>query len=208
MRPAFGSDAQLVGILWMLKLDAVPSVRPLSLAPAVAVTFRRIGPEAALSLSQSMGLADPAVVQHRFATGRRCYAGYVEGKIAVYGWVTFDEERIGEIGLSIRMRAGEAYIWDCATLPPYRGQRLYPALLACMLDDLSARGLRRIWIGTDIDNVASQKGVALVGFQPIIGIGITRTVAGHSLWARKQTGASEQDALDARQMLLGPLEVR
>ncbi len=208
MTPAFGSDAQQVGILWMLKLDATLFVRPISLAPPVATTYRRTGPEAVLSLSQAMGLTDPEAVLHRFATGRRCYACYVEGKIAAYGWVTFDEEQIGEIDLSLRMKTGEAYIWDCATLPAYRGQRLYPALLAYMLDDLSAEGLQRIWIGTDVDNVASQKGVALAGFQPIIDIGTTRTGTGHSIWVRKRAGVSEQDALDARQMLQGPLEVK
>jgi GNAT superfamily N-acetyltransferase len=209
MAHTWGKDTQHVGILWMLKLDAATLfTRPSSLAPDVATTFQRIGPEAALSLSQAMMLQDPAVVQHRFALGRRCYAGLIEGKIAVYGWVTFDEERIGEIGLSIHMQAGEAYIWDCVTLPAYRGQRLYPALLAYILDDLSAEGLQRIWIGTDLVNVASQKGVALAGFQPLVDIGTTRTATGHSIWIRKRTGVSEQDALDARQALLGPLEVK
>jgi hypothetical protein len=77
-----------------------------------------------------------------------------------------------------------------------------------MLDDLSAEGLQRIWIGTDLVNVASQKGVALAGFQPLVDIGTTRTVTGHSLWIRKRAGVSEQDALDARQALLGPLEIK
>ncbi len=207
----FGSDAhdeQHVGILWMLKLDVSAFSQPISLIPGMATTFQRIDLESVLSLSKAMRLEDTTVVQSRFALGRLCYAGLVEGEIATYGWVTLDEEPIGELGLSIRMKAGEAYIWDCVTLPAYRGQHLYPALLAYMLAELSARGLRRIWIGTDADNVASQKGIAIAGFQALIDVGIRRTAMGRTLWMRKRAGASEQDALDARQALVGHIEVR
>ena len=51
--------------------------------------------------------------------------------------------------LPIRLAPGEVYIWDCATLPAYRGQGLYPALLAHIVKELSAEGLRRAWIGAD-----------------------------------------------------------
>jgi GNAT superfamily N-acetyltransferase len=126
----------------------------------------RIGPEE--ELVQAMGLDDPAIMPQRFATGRHCYAARVDGKLAAYGWVTFDEEAIGELGLRFRLKAGEAYIWDCATLAAYRGQLLYPALLSYIVSDLRTAGLCRLWIGADMDNLVSQKGMALAGFQPAI----------------------------------------
>src|SRR5260221_11794037 len=127
----------------MFNLDASPLV---SVAPRVATTFQQAGPKAASSLAQAMGLDDPTPVLQRFASGRRCYVGRVEDRLATYGWITFDEEGIGELGLNIRLQAGEAYIWDCATLPAYRGKRLYPARLANMVGELQIEGLRRIWI--------------------------------------------------------------
>jgi hypothetical protein len=117
-----------------------------------------------------------------------------------YGWISFDEEGIGELGLIIRLGEGEAYIWDCATLLAYRGQRLYPALLAHMLAELQRAGFKRVWIGTDADNLPSQRGVALVGCQPVAEV----TLAGDGAYAtRGCPGVSRQDVLDAHYAMFG-----
>ena len=192
--------SQHLGIFWVLNLDESSLA---SVAPRIATAFQRVGPEAASTLTRAMELDNSTVVLQRFANRKRCYAGKVEGKLATYGWVTFDEEGIGELGLNIRLQAGEAYIWDCATLPAYRGQRLYPALLAYMLNELRSEGLRRVWIGTDADNLPSQSGVALVGFQPIVDILITRVLTIRRLWARGRPGVPEQVVMEARSALLG-----
>src|SRR5205085_7281086 len=118
----------------------------------------------------AMGLPDPAPVLERFAGGRRCYVALVDGAIAGYGWVSFEEEAISELGMSFRLASDEVYIWDCASLPAYRGQRLYPALLSHMLTDLREEGLHRAWIGADSVSLASQKGIILAGFQPVADI--------------------------------------
>lgn len=183
-----------MGIVWMFKLDGASLPQ---FVPRRVITFQRIGPEMALSLSQAMGFEAPTEVLQRFEKGRRCYVGWLDDKIVTYGWVTFDTEHIGELGLSIRMQANEAYIWDCATLPAYRGLRLYPALLVYILNALSSENFQRIWIGTDLDNVASQKGVALVGFQPVVEIGIARNQTTNQTWVHQREGASEQDVQDA-----------
>lgn len=192
--------SQHLGILWVLNLDESSLA---SVAPRIATAFQRVGPEAASTLAQAMGLDNPTIVLQRFANRKRCYTGNVKGKPATYGWVTLDEEGIGELGLNIRLQAGEAYIWDCATLPAYRGQRLYPALLAYMLNELQSEGLRRVWIGTDTDNLPSQSGVALVGFQPVIDILMTRVLTIRRLWARGRPGVPEQVVMEARSALLG-----
>lgn len=201
MTQASGSASWQVGILWMLKLRK--GALPVPPAPLVTSTFQCIGSDEALPLSRVMGHEDTREVLQRFTTGKRCYVGRVGGMIATYGWVTFDEEHIGELGLSIRMQPGEAYIWDCVTLPAYRGLRLYPALLAHMLHELASEGLCRIWIGTDLDNIPSQKGVALVGCQPVIDVGITRVQTTSKLWMRPHPGASEHDVEAARRTLSG-----
>ncbi len=193
-------DFQHQGTVSMLNLDGTPLPQPEQLLP---VTWERVGPETVLSLSQAMALTDASEIHRRFARGCRCYMGKTEHEIVTYGWVTFDEEHIGEIDLHIRMQTGEAYIWDCATLPAYRGLRLYPALLAYILKVLAEEGLRRIWIGTDEDNVASQKGMALAGFRPIIDICIMHTPTARQVWIREREGIPEQDIADACQALIG-----
>jgi len=117
-----------------------------------------------------MGFDHPASVLQRLSMGKHCYIVRVKGKLAGYGWITYDTEDIGEFGVSIRLNEGEAYIWDCATLPAYRGQRLYPALLTHMFGELQCAGFRQVWIGTTRDNLPSQWGIARVGCQPIVEI--------------------------------------
>src|SRR2546421_10506160 len=163
-----GTNVQNIGTFWILELD-----RPLppAIVPRVPATFMRIGPEVAGELVQAIGLDDPAIILQRFSTGRHCYAARVDRvdeKLAAYGWVTFDEEAIGELGMRFRLKAGEAYIWDCATLAAYHRQRLYSALLAYIVSELRTAGLCRVWIGADMDNLVSQKGMALAGFQPAV----------------------------------------
>jgi GNAT superfamily N-acetyltransferase len=157
-----GTRVQHIGTFWMLELD-----RPLppAVQPHVPATFTCIGPE---EFVQAMGIDDPEVIRQRFASGRHCYAAMVDGKLAAYGWVTFDEEAIGELGQRFRLKAGEAYIWDCVTLPGYGRQRLYSVLLSYIVNELHTSGLCRVWIGADADNFASQRGMAIAGFQPIV----------------------------------------
>jgi len=195
------TGAQPQGTLWMLDLDQPLPVGPVLRVPAV---FVRAGLEVAQELAQAMDLDDPSVVMQRFASGKHCYIARIEGALATYGWVTFDEECIGELGLNFRLKAREAYIWNCATLPAYRGLRLYPALLAYILRELQSQGLRRVWIGADTDNLASQSGMVLAGFQPIADLFITHDSTTRSIWTRGRPGVPEQLVTDVRQALYPP----
>jgi len=192
------TDVQHLGILWMLRLD-----RPLpdGPQPRIPVIFSRAGLEEADELASAMGFDNSAPVLQRFHMGRYCYVGRVDGKIVAYGWISFDEEGIGELGLHIRLEKGEAYIWDCGTLPAYRGQRLYPALLGYMLGELQSTGLQRVWIGTDADNLPSQVGVALVGCQPVLDV--VQDTSTSRLISRGRPGVPAQDVLDAHYALFG-----
>jgi len=194
------SDPRCYGTLWVLNLDW-PT--PDGIAPLIPATFVRVGPEATPALAHAMGLDDPSEVWQRFATGRRCYGALVENHLAAYGWVTFDEENIGEMGLRIRLVPGEAYIWDCATAPPYRRRGLYTALLAHIIGELRAEGLCRGWIGADGDNVASQKGIARAGFRPVADLLAARAVATRPFWVRGRPGVPRQTVADARLALIG-----
>ena len=195
-----GNNVQHIGTFWILELD-----RPLppAIVPRVPATFMRIGPEVAGELAQAMGLDDPAIILQRFATGRHCYAARVDGKLAAYGWVTFDEEAIGELGLRFRLKAGEAYIWDCATLPAYRGRLLYPALLSYIVSELRAAGLCRVWIGADMDNIVSQKGMALAGFQPAIDFLVDSSPGISRPRLNRRPGIPEQLVMDVHHALFG-----
>jgi ribosomal protein S18 acetylase RimI-like enzyme len=174
---ALPEQAQPAGTFWALALDgsALPAC-----VPRVEARFERVGPEEAPALTQAMGKRSLVPVQRRFAAGKHCYVARVAGEVATYGWVTFDEETIGELRLRLRLGPGEAYIWDCATLPAYRGQRLYPALLSHIASELRAAGLHLAWIGANTENVASQKGFVLAGFQPVLDFFLASATEGQS----------------------------
>jgi RimJ/RimL family protein N-acetyltransferase len=193
-------EAQHVGTFWLLNLTeaALPEV-----AARVPVTFQRARSEDTAELAQAMGLDDPDEILRRFAAGKWCYIGRVDGRLATYGWVTFDEEEIGELGLSIRLQPGEAYIWDCGTPPAYRGQRLYPALLSSIITGLRAMGLRRVWIGADADNVASQRGMELAGFRPIADFLLAHAPDRRRAWLRGCPDATTQEVQDIHTAIFG-----
>jgi len=198
--PSTEFDSRRPGTLWVRNLDWP---LPDNIVPRVPTTFRCIGPDEIDSLAQVMRLGNPAILQQRFASGRRCYVAQVEGGLAAYGWVSLKEEDIGEIRLRIHLMSGEAYIWDCGTAPAYRRLRLYTALLLHITDQLRAEGLCRAWIGADGDNVASQQGMALAGFRPVADLVVARVLVMRMFWVRGRAGVPEAVVTDARRALLG-----
>lgn len=193
-----GNDPRPVGRIWTLSLDEpTPDFTPL-----VPATFGLVGPEAAPVLATAMGAHDSAAILERFETGRRCYAAWVEGDLAAYGWVSFDEEFIGELRLHLRLVPGEAYVWDCATLPAFRQRRLYSALLVYIVEALRAEPLCRVWIGADLDNVASQRGIARAGFRPVADLVMFRSLALRLVWLQERPDVPAGLIAEARRAFL------
>ncbi len=138
----------------------------------------------------------------RFETGRRCYAAWVEDEIAAYGWVSFDEEFIGELKLRIKLLEGEAYIWDCVTLPAFRQRHLYSALLVHIIRELQAEGLCRVWIGSDLENIVSQRGIARAGFHHVADLVVERVLALRMVWVQGQPDVPDPLVAEARRAFL------
>ncbi len=198
-------NAEHMGLLWLKRLD-MPIFAGLAVS-RVETTFLRADPELAGELAAAMGFADAEPVLHRLSLGRDCYIARVADQLVAYGWLTFDQEDIGELGLSIRLLPGEAYIWDCVTLLAFRGQRLYPALLFHMLSQLQQTGFQRAWIGMDADNLPSQTGAALAGFQPIIDILLACEPHTRRFFARGYPDVPDEYVQDAQYALFGDRDV-
>ncbi len=191
-------DPRRAGVIWTFDLDEpAPSVQPL-----LPTTFRRLGPEYAGLLAETQDGSSSEEILRRFQTGRRCYSAWVQEKLCAYGWVSFDEEMVGELDLRIRLLPGEAYIWDCFTLPTYRQQHLYSAVLIHILGELRADGFRRAWIGADLDNLPSQHGIARAGFTAVADLVVERVNAMRFVWAQGRTGVSPELVDEARRVYL------
>jgi GNAT superfamily N-acetyltransferase len=199
MMASGADDPRKAGTIWVLDLEE--EVR--FVFPAVYADFVRLGPEAASELVDVMNGATLSEILGRFENGRRCYAARVGGKLAAYGWVSFDEEFVGELRLRLKLLPGEAYIWDCATLPEYRRQRLYSALLSYILSDLRFGQFRRAWIGANLDNEPSQRGIARAGFHHVANLEVERVLGMRMVWVEGWPGVPESLVDEARRVFLG-----
>lgn len=192
------NDSRRNGTIWMFDLDKPTPV----ITPLVAATFRRIGPESASALAMTMGADASAEILKRFEDGRRCYTAWVENKIAAYGWVSLDEEFIGELNLRLKLVQGEAYIWDCATMSAFRQLRLYSRLLVYIIEDLRAEQLFRVWIGANKENMASQLGIARAGFHHIADLVVDRVLALRLVWVQGHPDMPDDLVSEARRVFL------
>jgi ribosomal protein S18 acetylase RimI-like enzyme len=200
--PPTYSDTQTVGTIWVMDLNASwPAIQP-----AIPATFDRIVVDSADALAATMSLAGTGEVRRRLESGRRCYITWVAGELVAYGWVSFDEEAIGGLDLRVRLLPGEAYIWDCATLPAFRRRGLYSALLTHMLSALCVEGLRRVWIGADFENWPSQVGIARAGFMALADIVASPVLPGQRrrrAWLQARPAIAEGLVAEARRVYMG-----
>ncbi len=192
------NDPRRAGTIWVLDLDEpVPVV-----TPEVPAAFRRAGPDLAPALVSAMDGVSSGGLIKRFENGRRCYIAQVEDQIAAYGWVSLDDEHIGELNLRIKLLPGEVYIWDCATIPAFRRKHLYSALLGYIIEELRAEGLCRAWIGADMDNRPSQQGMARAGFHHVADLVVERVLAMRQVWVQGLPGVPEPIVAEARRAFL------
>ena len=191
------NDPRRVGTIWMLNLDEPASV----LEPSVAAAFRPLSQDHLPLLASAIGVPASLLVR-RFETGRRCYGAWVAEELAAYGWVSFDDEHIGELNLRVRLLPGEVYIWDCATLPVFRRKGLYSSLLTYILQELRRQGLCRAWIGADMENIPSQRGMARAGFHHLADLVVARILAVRQMGVQGRPGIPDQVLAEARRVFL------
>jgi ribosomal protein S18 acetylase RimI-like enzyme len=191
------NDPRPAGTIWVFALDhPAPLIKPL-----IDASFTRVGSESANELAEVMSLTSTEVLR-RFEGERRCYAARVDGKIVSYGWVSFHEEFVGELNLRLKLLSEEAYIWDCATLPDFRRNHLYSALLTFVIEDLGTEQLKRAWIGTDLNNIASQRGIARAGFQYVADLVIEHVQALRQVWLQARSDVPVSLVVEARRVFL------
>ncbi len=163
--------------------------------------FVQVDPSQVDSLAAVMGMPARIVVDR--LRGSRCYAGRLDGRIVTYGWVSEGATRIGEIEAVIQPGPGEAYIWDCAALPAYRGRGLYRGLLRAMLADLAARTVQRVWIATLDDGGPGARGAAGASFHPVLRLRYLRVGRRVRRRVRIEKGAAIEEIEAAGRTLRG-----
>lgn len=153
--------------------------RQMTLPPeklAVELHCRQISATTAVGVQNAMehtGIYDPSTVSERLASGRKGYVGEVtqgndgqrQPMMVTFGWVSFQAEPMGSTGICFQPAPGDAWLFDFATLPEFRGRGYYPTLLRHILADLAQQNVRLAWIGTAPGNDTSAHSIARAGFQ-------------------------------------------
>ncbi len=174
------------GTLWAFESgDDLPPTCPAQ----VEVKFEEVGMAAVDELTLAMNLPTSEPIQQRFQGHRRCFSLKIDSQIACYGWVTHGVEHVGELERHFNLPDDEAYIWDCATVPAWRGQRCYSALLSQILVRLHAEGVSRLWIGASRQNQPSIQGMVNAGFKQVVDVTYRRFYYLTLLWFQEAATA-------------------
>jgi GNAT superfamily N-acetyltransferase len=167
--------------LWAADLRGA-SPPPAPAAPSVVEVDRALVPMVEVAMGDERPL-----VRLRLERGCRCFAARIGDGIAGYGWLSIGPEWIGELGLEIRPAHGEAYLWNCVTLPEYRNRGYYRALLLHVVAVAAQEGLSRLWIGS-VDG-AAESAVVGAGFRPILNFRSVTALGWRWIRARGAAGA-------------------
>ena len=159
------------GTFWLS--EAARGLPPASSSRTQTV-FGEVSPDDWPALQSAMDLPDSEPIRSRFQTGRRCFSLRVADQIVAYGWATRGLESVGELEREFSLTDDEVYIWDCGTVPTWRGQRCYTALLSQMLHQFHHEGIPRVWIGASSQNKPSIQGIARAGFQHVMNVAYYR----------------------------------
>ncbi|MGH7763721.1 MAG: GNAT family N-acetyltransferase [Candidatus Dormibacteraceae bacterium] len=109
---------------------------------------------------------DADLLEVRLARGCRCFAAFVDGAVAGYGWLSTAPEWIGEIQLEITPRPGEGYIWNCVTVLEHRRKGVFRSMVMAIAAAGHMDGLERIWIGSVA--IPAERAVGPAGFKPAL----------------------------------------
>lgn len=116
---------------------------------------------------------DESEVLRRLDEGHHIFLLRVDGMSASYGWSATGPAHIGGLALTLEVPPRERYLWDFATLAPFRGRGLYPLLLQEILRRQAGEA-EWFWIGHEPRNDASRRGILKAGFE----------LAGHVWWLK------------------------
>jgi GNAT superfamily N-acetyltransferase len=154
------------------------------------VDVRQIDATTAPLVEAAMG-DEGDLVAARLARGCRCFGAWLDDELAGYGWLSTGPEWIGELELVITPGEGEAYIWNCFTLPQLRRRGVLRALLAGIRMSAHDEDFRRLWIGSVAIPAESAFGPS--GFTPAL-VFASELIAGYR-WLEVRPAAGTDPAL-------------
>jgi RimJ/RimL family protein N-acetyltransferase len=115
-------------------------------------------------ISAPAGIA-PIEARQRMQRGHQPWLARIAAEPVGWGWCASVEAAIGELGITRPLPSGNRYLWDFVTVPAWRGRGVYPRLLQAIV--AAEPDAERFWMGHDLGNDASARGIARAGFQEV-----------------------------------------
>jgi len=130
------------------------------------VEFRKMTDEELLLAAEQH--SEMSMYKEKYAKFRLndAYGVYVDGDLAHVSWlVPAEHDRLnGE--RNVKLADGEAEITHAVTLSRYRNRGLYTYAIRRLVDVCGQQNIRRIYMITGSDNLASQRGIQKAGLRP------------------------------------------
>lgn len=127
--------------------------------------FRRAGPADGPGYERDIGTDSAWSFRRRLTTRTDCYLVLEGARILHASWTTTRSAWTSELHSYICPPPGDAYVYESYTRPETRGRGIYPFALRNMCADLAVRGIERIWVGVEDDNVPSIRAITKAGFE-------------------------------------------
>lgn len=132
---------------------------------ADGLSFRAATVDDAEAYARDIGTDSAATFRARLAEDVRCYIVEGEGKLLHSSWVTTSAAWTREIAMYLTPPEGDAYVYESFTRADARGRGIYPFALAGIVTALAEEGIRRVWVGVEATNLASQRAMDKAGFK-------------------------------------------
>jgi len=128
--------------------------------------LEEVGPACADRVAREVGR--PASSLRRQMDLARLFLLRREGAVVCFGWASVGTPApMGEVVGLFVSQAGEAYIWDCYTLRPFRGRGYFRLLLQGMVSRLGTEAVARVWVANREGNLPARRATAGAGFHPM-----------------------------------------
>ncbi len=132
--------------------------------------LRKLSDNALTELAAAGGELQAQTV--RLAKGRKndAYGVYVNDTIAGIAWMVPSQHDAEYAVRNVKLRAGEVEITHCVTVSEFRGRGVYTYMIRSLCALACQHQVRRVYMITNQNNTASQRGILKAGLRPTGGI--------------------------------------
>jgi GNAT superfamily N-acetyltransferase len=103
--------------------------------------------------------------EQRVAKGDRIVVAFIKQRPVAYLFAATSATWVGEVEDWLTIPPREVYLYDAYTAAKYRGQHIYPFLMAVAAQYFKRRGYRFVLIFTTAENTGSMRGIERCGFE-------------------------------------------